>query len=143
VTALPRSSFQARPQAATWNPGFCYAPEQAELLDNICVRLVCSDGQGKNCYLLGDGWVHRPYRLAKQKGEDMRNLRLTAAFILSAAIIALVPGSGLSQLKAPAGTAVTSPLTRPALPPKVAYAGTTLECGNKSYHVTVATRVAA
>ena len=83
----------------------------------------------------------------------MRTIHLTMV-ILSAAIIASVPATSLGQVNIPGSVPKTTqsqqlsipgsvggsgPLTRPGLVPNVAYAGTTLECGGKSYHVTTGT----
>lgn len=62
--------------------------------------------------------------------------RVTTALFLFAAMIASVPGAGLGETK----RLVPGTINRTVLPNTVVYAGTTLECGDKSYHVTTGTK---
>lgn len=67
----------------------------------------------------------------------MRSIPVTVAFLLSAALVASLPGASLAAPKRTIGTAGAAKVLAN---PGVSYAGTTLECGNKSYHVTTGSK---
>jgi hypothetical protein len=69
--------------------------------------------------------------------EGMRSIDVAAACFLSVALVASLPGASIAGQKKIVGTAGAAKVL---LEPRVSYAGTTLECGNKSYHVTTGSK---
>lgn len=68
----------------------------------------------------------------------MRIRRVPTTTLLSALLIASLAPASLGAPKHTIGTYGSAGMA--VLGPKVSYAGTTLECGNKSYHVTTGTQ---
>jgi hypothetical protein len=74
----------------------------------------------------------------------MRTTRVATAFFLSSAVIAMVPAAVVGQPQMTISPGVLNNNNRiqvaPTPVPGVVYAGTSVECGNKTYHVTTGTK---